>query len=256
MVEYIKIYKLCKYCSKMKNSLISNNIDDYTKYCAHLKYHIGGQVGNGTNQELDKLFDTLMNFISANKKTYNVENIKKKILEEKTQLKTKLEEYESQICELRKNKLILENTITGLEKQVLDKKNELNGTKNELNEAYSEDKIINKLKDLKKENIEEFINLLQKLFEKLYNKEVANTIIDKIYKDNSKSKREESVFLGYNYTRTWNEIIDTLKVINSNKSTKLINDIENYLDTGKGDVNNLISRYKFKLNELVKNYKK
>ena len=314
MLEQKKLYKLRKYCTRMKKSLFANNYNDYIKYCAHLKYNIGEQIGNGTNPELDKLFDTLTNFISTNKETYNVEEIKKKLLEEKTQLETKLVEYELQIDELKlNNKIILENKIKlefdideykkiideykekikkdkfeldeiktksletekkiklleteseenlkkikQLEIQILDKKNELTDTKNKLENAYLEDKIIDKLKDLQKDNYDKFINLLNELFTQIYDEQIAKSIIDEIdigeiWKDNMKQirNREETKILVNGKMIKWSEIIDTLNIIKTSGSKKLIDDINIYLNKGIGNINDLITRYTTELQKSI-----
>lgn len=308
MIEQKKLYKLCKYFTKMKKSFIDNDINNYSKYCSHLKYHIGEQIGNGTNPELDELFDSVINLISNNKQTYNVEYIKKKIIEEKNQLEKKLEEYELQIYKLKinnqlisenklkletniesykkiieennqhikKDKLELDETkskiqlfeteiknnlekIMNLEKQILDMKNELIETNKKLEDIYSKEKIIDKLKDLQQNNYQEFIDLLEELFTQIYNKDIAYNIINEIslgenWKDNieQKMKREETEILVNGKMEKWSDVLNTLEFTKTNTSKKLIDDINKYLNEGLGDVNSLITRYESELDNSVK----
>lgn len=273
MIEQKKFYKLCKYGTKMKNSLIYNNHNDYIKYYDHLKYHIREQIGNGINPNLDKLFNDINNFIANNKEIYNIDEIKKKISEDKTQLETKLEEYQLQINKLKlDNKLISENKleldetkskIMKLEKQKLDINNKLKETQNKLKEAYSDDKIINKLKNTQTVDYDKFINLLQELFKQIYDEEIASKIIDEIkegktWKDekDKKKEREDQIIIVNNFPKKWSNIIDTLQVLNPYESNKLISDINDYINNGTGNVDNLIDRFKSELNKSIKKIKK
>ena len=77
MITQYKFHKLCKYSTRLKKSFISNNSNDFVKYCLHLKYLIGNQIDNCSNHELDKLFNILINYINDNKY-----NIKKQVSDE------------------------------------------------------------------------------------------------------------------------------------------------------------------------------
>lgn len=200
MLEQKKFHKLCKYGIRMKKSLISNNSNDYAKYCLHLKYHIREQIGNGTNQELNNLFEKLTKFIVNNKETYNIEYIKDKFNEEKTQLETKLNEYSKQINELMNNQIKLESNIKTFEKTINENneqntkdKLELDEIKKQLDEAkikikqleeqkqkQLQDIDINKLKELTQTNYSEFIKIFKNIFTEIYGNDIAEKIIKAI----------------------------------------------------------------------------
>lgn len=81
MIIQDKFYKICKYSDKLKNSYISNDQDNYKKYCEHLKYHISKQIGSGINPELDTLFDNLTKYINENKDKFNNDYLKLRLKE-------------------------------------------------------------------------------------------------------------------------------------------------------------------------------
>jgi hypothetical protein len=99
MITHDKFYKLCKYSVRLEKSFVSNNSNDYAKYCSHLKYHIGNQIGSGNNQEIDRLFNKLIQSINDNSIKYNIGDIKKKLDETEKKLQ------ESNSNENIKNKL-------------------------------------------------------------------------------------------------------------------------------------------------------
>lgn len=78
MINQDRIHKLCKYGIRLKKSLNDNNVVDYNKYCSHLKYHIRNQIGSSSNPELERIFDTLTNYINDNE-MLNVETLKTKL---------------------------------------------------------------------------------------------------------------------------------------------------------------------------------
>lgn len=248
MIAQDKFHKLCKYSIRLKKSLISNDSNDYEKYCSHLKYHIGEQIGNGTNPELDKLFDILTKFINDNNDIFNLGNVEKK-------LEDNIKTYKIKI---QKNELMVEK----LNSQIIETKQELMETKNKLLESNSNENIIKKLEELQKIKYEEFIDLLKKLFTQIYDEETANNIIEEIgraetWKDN------EAVKIKRIYTKvnvngkeyTWNEIICMIRLFQTNGSLQLIADIEKYLDTGEGNVNTLIFRYNTELTKSIEKIK-
>lgn len=288
MITQEKFHKLCKYSLRLQKSFISNNSNNYAKYCSHLKYHIGGQIGSGSNLELDRLFDILTKYINENNDVYNITDIEKKFADEKKQLEANIELYKIKIQEnedkveklnlqmietknkLEKNNLELDETTKKLNSQILDTKNELMETKNKLEEANLEfmetknkleeantnEYVVKKLKELHKTKYEEFVDLLEKLFTQVYNEEIASNIIEEIgqgetWKDNEveKTKRMETKVNVNGKELTWNEIIEVIKILNTYGSAQLIKDIEKYLETGEGDVEKLISRYKAELSE-------
>lgn len=227
MITQEKFHKLCKYSVKLQKSFISNNSNNYAKYCSHLKYHIGGQVGSGSNPELDRLFDILTKYINDNSDIYNITDIEKKFVDEKKQLETNIELYKIKIQE-----------------------NELMEAKNKLEEANSNEYVVKKLEELQKTKYEEFVGLLRQLFTQLYSEKIATNIIDKIgqaetWKDNkvNKTKTIDTKVNVNGIKYTWNEIIDLIKTFKTDDSELLITDIKKYLETGDGDVNNLILRY-------------
>lgn len=246
MIAQDKFYKLCKYSTRLKKSFISNNSNDYAKYCSHLKYHIGEQIGSGSNPELDKLFDILTKFINDNNDIYNLGNIEKK-------LKADIEAYKIKIQE---NELMVEK----LNSQIIETKNELMETKNKLLESNSNENIIKKLEELQKTKYDEFVDLLKKLFTQIYDEEIATDIIEEIgraetWKDNEveKTKRIQTKVIVNGQEYTWDEIINMIKLFNTNGSLQLISDIEKYLDTGEGNVNTLISQYNTELTKSIEN---
>jgi hypothetical protein len=239
MITQEKFHKLCKYSIRLQKSLISNNSNNYTKYCSHLKYHIGGQIGSGSNPELDRLFDILTKYINDNSTVYNITDIEKKFVDEKKKLNSELDE-----------------TTKKLNLQIIETKSELMETKNKLEEANSNEYTIKKLEELQKIKYDEFVDLLEKLFTQVYNEEIASNIIEEIgqaetWKDNEaeKTKRIETKVNVNGKEYTWNEIIDLINFFQTDGSAQLISDIKNYLETGTGDVKKLISRYNMELSK-------
>ena len=226
MITQDKFHKLCKYSIRLEKSFVSNNLNDFSKYCSHLKYHIGNQIGSGSgsgnNQEIDELFDNLTKYITSNSDKYNLSGIK-----------TKFEVIEK-----------------ALNSQILE-------TQNKLQEANSNENIKIKLEKLRNEKYSEFINLLRELFTKIYNQSVANDIINEIgngetWKDSEIKKQQrmnEKININGN-EKNWNDIIGVIDLING--SQKLKTDIEKYLNTGEGDRNELISQYKTEFNNSTK----
>jgi len=221
MITQEKFHKLCKYSVRLQKSFISNNSNNYIKYCSHLKYHIGGQIGSGSNPELDRLFDILTKYINDNSNVYNITDIDKKFVDEKKQLEANIETYKIKIKEnediieklnsqLAETKNELIETTKKFNSQILDTKNELMETKNKLKEAdleltktikkieeaNSNKYIIEKLKELQKRKYDEFVDLLKKLFTQVYSEEIASNIIEEIgqaetWKDNEIEKQKE-----------------------------------------------------------------
>ena len=251
MITQEKFHKLCKYSIRLQKSFISNNSNNYAKYCSHLKYHIGEQIGSGSNPELDRLFDILTKYINDNSAVYNITDIEKKFVDEKKKLEANIETYKIKIKEN-------EDKVEKLNLQLVETQNELIETKNKLEEANSNEYVVKKLKELQKTKYEEFVDLLRQLFTQLYSEEIASNIIQEIgigetWKDNEvkKTKRIETKVNINGNEYTWNEIIDTINLIQTDGSAQLINDIENYLETGVGDVNDLISRYNTEFSKSI-----
>lgn len=233
MISQEKFHKLCKYSVRLQKSFISNNSNNYAKYCSHLKYHIGEQIGSGSNLELDKLFDTLTKFINDNSDIYNITDIEKKFTDEKNKLEENIEKYKIKIIE----------------------------TKNKLLEANSNENIIKKLDELQKTKYDEFVDLLKKLFTQIYDEEIANNIIEEIgraetWKDNEveKTKRIQTKVNVNGKEYTWNEIINMIRLFDTDGSLQLITDIEKYLNTGEGNVNTLISQYNTELTKSIEKF--
>ena len=61
MLSQDKFHKLCKYSLRLEKSFITGDINNYTKYCSHLKHHIGG-----SNTKLDEMFNGLIEIIKKN----------------------------------------------------------------------------------------------------------------------------------------------------------------------------------------------
>ena len=148
MLSQDKFHKLCKYSLRLEKSFIANDINNYTKYCSHLKHHIGGE---NTNTKLNDMFDSLIkiikekqtdssgNFVNYetlqnNVKTYEEDNIilsnqYNKLQTENKQLKTENEQLQIKITDFEKTKESNENTINELKTQnngILAANNELN----------------------------------------------------------------------------------------------------------------------------------
>lgn len=196
MITQEKFHKLCKYSVRLQKSFISNNTNNYAKYCFHLKYHIGKQIGNGSNQELDRLFDILTKYINDNSAMYNITDIEKKITDDKKQLEDNNELYKIKIKEnediVKKINSLMIETKNKLEKTDL----ELDETKNKLQEVNSNEYTIKKLDELQKTKYDEFIDLLKKLFTQVYSEEIASNIIEEIsqaetWKYNEVEKQKE-----------------------------------------------------------------
>lgn len=244
MITQDKFHKLCKYSIRLSKSFISNNSNDYIKYCSHLKYHIGEQIGSGSNPELDRLFDVLTKYINENSDVYNMINIDKKFTDEKNKLEANIETYKIKIKEN-------EDLIEKLNAQTIE-------TKNKLLEADTNEHVIKKLEELHETKYDEFIGLLKKLFTQVYDEEIASNIIEEIgqaetWKDSEskKTKRKQMKVSINGKVYTWNEIINMIELFNTNGSAQLITDIENYLETGIGNVNGLISRYNIELAKSI-----
>lgn len=102
--------------------------------------------------------------------------------------------------------------------------------------------------------------MLKQLFTELYSEEIANNIIKEIgqakkWKDNEVEKEiriNTKVNVG-ELEYTWKEIIDLLDFFKTSSSAQLIIDINKYLETGDGVVDNLIARYN---EEFTKSKKK
>lgn len=274
MITQEKFHKLCKYSVRLQKSFISNNLNNYAKYCSHLKYHIGEQIGSGSNPELDRLFDILTKYINDNSNVYNITNIEKKFVDEKKQLETNIELYKIKIQEnedmveklnsqlvekleklekLEKNNLELDEKTKKLNSQMIE-------TKKELEKVNSNEYTIKKLEELRETKYDEFVDLLKKLFTQAYSEQTANNIIDKIgqaetWKD-SEVKKQKRIHTKVNVNEieyTWDDIINQIKSFKTDGSDQLIKDIKKYLETGDGDVNDLISRYETELNKSTQN---
>lgn len=257
MITQEKFHKLCKYSVRLQKSFISNNSNNYAKYCSHLKYHIGEQIGNGTNQEIKNLLDILTNFISENKDKYSVEGIGKedknkinelilelnkiKIQLEMTQkikdkLESELETKQANNIELKREN---EKKINKLEIEIQQKNNEINNIQRELEQSILDTNIIKLLEKKYKNNVGEFINLLKNIFEKIYNKDIAEKIIGII---------DEEKF--------WKNLIITLESMKTDTAKKLAGEIKEYLKTKTGDPKELKNRFENELNIFLRKTKK
>lgn len=146
MLSQDKFHKLCKYSLRLEKSFISGDVNNYTKYCSHLKHHIGG-----SNTKLDEMFDNLIKIIkekqtdeSGNIVSYdtlqnNVQKLTKEVQryeEDNSLLNNKFEklrieneQLQNKVMELEKNKETNENRIGELEIQnnrIMEENNELN----------------------------------------------------------------------------------------------------------------------------------
>lgn len=281
MISEEKFHKLCKYSVRLGKSYISNNQNDYLKYCLHLKYHIGKQIGSGTNPELDVLFNVLTKYIEDNK--FDLPSIKTKFEEEKNMMEIKLEKTITKIKELElknqsieeektqltnnnieinlkleemKNKLnLLETNKKSNEELIQQLELEIDEIKNKLEERNSNEFIIDKLEYLQTNKYNEFKNLLNKLFTKMYDNDIASNILDEIGKGETWKDTEEKNF---NIKQRENETIDvtlfdsiekiSLKTLldtykNDSDAKKLIKLLENYINNEVGELNEIKNEY-------------
>jgi hypothetical protein len=145
MLSQDKFHKLCKYSLRLEKSFISGNVNNSTKYCSHLKHHIGGD-----NDELNKMFENLIKII-IEKQTDTSGNIVNydTLIKVNEQLEINTKNNESTIGELRiaNNELNEKNNELNVKMEkyedIIDtidsKLNEINGDKSIKNVEYKKD---------------------------------------------------------------------------------------------------------------------
>lgn len=221
MLSQDKFHKLCKYSLRLEKSFITNDVNNYTKYCSHLKHHIGG-----TNTNLDNMFEKLIEIIkekqtdsSGNFVTFESLNYQNKALQDKVQeLETAKETNLSEITKLNEQNIEFKSEKEELNKKILKYETIINTINQKLkiinnnfdlninNEKYEEE-LNNALEQLIKKN-----NIVNNLIEELKNEINAN-------ENKIKILTEENIKLNEKIKLLENELEEKNKILEEKNKT-------------------------------------
>lgn len=133
---------------------------------------------------------------------------------------------------------------------------------NDNKDVYNIMDIENKLTELHENKYDKFINLLKEVFTKIYGEEIAINIIEEIGQaetwkeiniEKEKRLNEKVKINGYEYK--WQDVIGMVDLFETDGKTKLITDIKNYLETGEGNINDIITQFNTELNKSTQKLK-